>query len=97
VGQDVGGMVTYSYLQQLPDFKQAVIMDVVIPGVDPWEQVLRNPYLWHFAFHSIPKLPERLVQRRQGEYFDYFYGAISADPTKTTAEARGGIRTGPRY
>ena len=88
VGQDVGGMVTYSYLREFPDFKQAVIMDVVIPGVDPWEQVLHNPYLWHFAFHSIPKLPERLVQGRQGEYFDYFYDAISADPTKITGEAR---------
>jgi pimeloyl-ACP methyl ester carboxylesterase len=88
VGQDVGGMVTYSYLREFPDFKQAVIMDVVIPGVDPWDQVLRNPYLWHFAFHSIPKLPERLVQGRQGEYFDYFYGAISADPTQITGEAR---------
>jgi len=88
VGQDVGGMVTYSYLRQFPDFKQAVIMNVVIPGVDPWEQVLHNPYLWHFAFHSIPKLPERLVQGRQGEYFDYFYSAISADPSKITGEAR---------
>jgi pimeloyl-ACP methyl ester carboxylesterase len=88
VGQDVGGMVTYSYLREFPDLKQAVIMDVVIPGVDPWDQVLHNPYLWHFAFHSIPKLPERLVQGRQGEYFDYFYDAISADPTQITGEAR---------
>jgi len=63
-------------------------MDVVIPGIDPWEQVLRNPYLWHFAFHSIPDLPERLVQGHQSEYFEYFYGAISADPSKITPEAR---------
>jgi pimeloyl-ACP methyl ester carboxylesterase len=88
VGQDVGGMVTYSYLREFSDLKQAVIMDVVIPGVDPWEQVLHNPYLWHFAFHSIPKLPERLVQGRQAQYFSYFYDAISAEPTKITAEAR---------
>ena len=88
VGQDVGGMVTYAYLRMFPDLRQAVIMDVVIPGIDPWQQVLRNPHLWHFAFHSIPELPEELVQGHQGEYFDYFYGAISADPSKITAEVR---------
>ena len=63
-------------------------MDVVLPGIDPWEQVLGNPYLWHFAFHSIPELPERLVQGHQAEYFDYFYEAISANPSKISAEAR---------
>jgi pimeloyl-ACP methyl ester carboxylesterase len=88
VGQDVGRMVTYAYLRTFSDLRRAVIMDVVIPGIDPWEQVLRNPYLWHFAFHSIPELPEKLVQGHQGEYFDYFYDAISADPSKITAEAR---------
>ena len=88
VGQDVGGMVTYAYLRTFPDLMQSVIMDVVIPGIDPWEQVLANPYIWHFAFHSIPELPERLVQGHQAEYFDYFYDAISADPSKITAEAR---------
>jgi len=88
VGQDVGGMVSYAYLRAFSGLRRAVIMDVVIPGVDPWEQVLRNPYIWHFAFHSIPELPERLVQGRQDEYFDYFYRVISADPSKITAEAR---------
>jgi pimeloyl-ACP methyl ester carboxylesterase len=88
VGQDVGGMVTYAYLRMFQDLRQAVVMDVVIPGIDPWEQVLRNPYLWHFAFHSIPGLPEALVQGHQREYFDYFYDAISADPSKITAEDR---------
>jgi pimeloyl-ACP methyl ester carboxylesterase len=88
VGQDVGGMVTYAYLRTFPDLSRSVIMDVVIPGIDPWEQVLANPSLWHFAFHSIPTLPERLVQGHQGEYFDYFYDAIAADPSKITAEAR---------
>jgi pimeloyl-ACP methyl ester carboxylesterase len=88
VGQDVGGMVTYAYLRTFNDLKCSVIMDVVIPGVDPWERVLSNPYLWHFAFHSVPGLPERLVHGRQAEYFDYFFNAISADPSKITAEAR---------
>ena len=81
-------MVTYAYLRTFPDLRRSVIMDVVIPGISPWEQVLANPYLWHFAFHSIPKLPETLVQGHQGQYFAYFYDAISADPSKITTEAR---------
>jgi pimeloyl-ACP methyl ester carboxylesterase len=88
VGQDVGGMITYAYLRMFPNIRRSVIMDVVIPGIDPWEQVLTNPYLWHFAFHSIPRLPETLVQGHQGQYFAYFYDAISADPSKITTEAR---------
>jgi pimeloyl-ACP methyl ester carboxylesterase len=88
VGQDVGGMIAYSYMQSYDDIARAVIMDVVIPGVDPWEEVLRNPYIWHFAMHAIPELPERLVQWRQGEYFDYFYNVLSRDPAKITPDAR---------
>jgi pimeloyl-ACP methyl ester carboxylesterase len=88
VGQDVGGMVTYSYLRMFPGLDRAVIMDVVIPGVDPWDQVLQNPYLWHFAFHAIPRLPEQLTQGRQQDYFDYFYDILSPDPDTISQEAR---------
>jgi pimeloyl-ACP methyl ester carboxylesterase len=88
VGQDVGGMITYAYLRAYEDIERAVIMDVVIPGVDPWDEVLRNPYIWHFALHSIHHLPEALVQGRQSIYFDFFYNALSADATKITPEAR---------
>jgi pimeloyl-ACP methyl ester carboxylesterase len=88
VGQDVGGMIAYAYLRAYQDIERAVIMDVVIPGVDPWEEVRRNPYIWHFAFHSIPRLPETLVQGHQAVYFDYYFDTLSADATKITPEAR---------
>ena len=88
VGHDIGGMVVYAYLRAYHDLAQAVIMDVPVPGVAPWEEFVREPYLWHFALHSIADLPERLVQGRQEEYFDYFYTVLSADPAKITSEAR---------
>jgi pimeloyl-ACP methyl ester carboxylesterase len=88
VGHDVGGMIAYSYLRQYADAAQVVIMDTVIPGVDPWQEVLSNPYLWHFALHAIPALPETLVQGRQDEYFDFFYDVLSVDPSRITPQAR---------
>jgi pimeloyl-ACP methyl ester carboxylesterase len=88
VGHDIGGMVAYSYLRQYHDVARVVIMDTVIPGVDPWAEVLANPYIWHFAFHSIPALPERLVQGRQREYFDFFFDVLSADPTQISRAVR---------
>jgi pimeloyl-ACP methyl ester carboxylesterase len=89
VGHDIGGMVTYRYLRDYRDISRAVIMNVPVPGVEPWDDFVRLPALFHFALHSIPELPEALIQGRQREYFDYFYSALSADPSRITAEARG--------
>jgi len=88
VGHDVGGMITYAYLRQYQDLAGAVIIDVVIPGLDPWDEVISNPYLWHFAFHAIPRLPELLVQSHQSPYLDYFFDVLAADPTRITPDAR---------
>ncbi len=89
VGHDVGGQVVYAYLKRYgSELAGAVIMNVVIPGLKPWEEVIRNPNIWHFAFHAVPALPETLVAGKESVYFDYFYGAISAHPERITAEAR---------
>jgi pimeloyl-ACP methyl ester carboxylesterase len=78
VGHDAGGMIVYAYLHAYPEtLQRAAIMNVVIPGIDPWSEVVANPHIWHFAFHSIPKLPETLVAGRQAAYFDYFYDQLS--------------------
>lgn len=63
---------------------------VVIPGLDPWDEVIHNPYLWHWAFHAVPELPELLVQGNQTSYFDYFFRVLSVDPARITSEARAG-------
>ncbi|MCA2230113.1 alpha/beta fold hydrolase [Nonomuraea aurantiaca] len=88
VGHDAGGTVAYAYLRQFNDVERVVIMNTVIPGVDPWSEVLRNPYIWHFGMHTVPHLPETLVQGRQAEYFDYFYDVLSADPGRISADTR---------
>jgi pimeloyl-ACP methyl ester carboxylesterase len=87
-GHDVGGMIAYSYLRGYQDAAGVVIIDVAIPGLHPWQEVIRNPYIWHFAFHAIPALPELLTRGRQGAYFDYFFEVLAADPARITPDAR---------
>jgi pimeloyl-ACP methyl ester carboxylesterase len=93
VGHDAGGMVAYAYLRAFRDLRRAVIMDTVIPGVNPWDEVLRNPYLWHFAMHQIPELPERLVQGHQREYSTT--STTSSHPTRPGSPT-GSARPRPR-
>jgi pimeloyl-ACP methyl ester carboxylesterase len=88
VGHDAGGMVAYAFLRRFDDVGRVVIVNTVIPGVEPWGQVLANPYIWHFAFHAIADLPELLVAGHQREYFDYFTDVLSADPSRVTDELR---------
>ena len=89
VGHDVGGQIVYAYLHNYPnELSRAVIMNVAIPGIEPWYEVKKNPYIWHFAFHLIPELPELLVYGKQAPYFDYFYNEISADPNSIDRRRR---------
>lgn len=82
VGQDAGGMIAFAYLRTQPAPRRAVIMDTAIPGVAPWDAVVANPWIWHFAFHAIPRLPETLVADHRAAYFDYFFEAITAHPER---------------
>jgi pimeloyl-ACP methyl ester carboxylesterase len=89
VGHDAGGQIVFAYLKAYPDeLSSAMILNVAIPGVDPWSEVECNPHLWHFAFHAMPDLPERLVAGHEAEYFASFYDAISAQPGAVPEFAR---------
>ena len=80
VGHDIGGMVVYAFLKQFPQqlFK-AVIMNTAIPGVAPWNEVKRNPHIWHFAFFAVPSLPEELATGKERALFNFFYDNLSAN------------------
>jgi pimeloyl-ACP methyl ester carboxylesterase len=89
VGHDIGAMVAYAYLHAYPrELRAAVLLNIAIPGVDPWSETTHNPNIFHFALHAIPKLPETLIAGRQTPYFDYFYDAISAAPSAITPAHR---------
>ncbi len=64
VGHDIGTMVAYAYAAHYPEkTNRLVVMDAPIPGVPPWEQIVRMPALWHFSFGGPDA--ERLVKGRE--------------------------------
>jgi pimeloyl-ACP methyl ester carboxylesterase len=74
VGHDIGGMVAYAFARRFPeDARGIMILDVAIPGLDPWLEIQGDPLLWHVRFHQTD-LPEKLVAGRQTSYFRYFLG-----------------------
>src|SRR5260370_4777556 len=68
VAHDIGNMVAYAYAATYPDnVERLVVMDAPIPGIDPWNEILLNPGVWHFSFHGPDA--ERLVAGRERFYF----------------------------
>jgi pimeloyl-ACP methyl ester carboxylesterase len=89
VGHDIGRQIVYAYLHSYPEeLQRAVIMNVPVPSVDPWDEVKRNPYIWHFAFHAVRDLPEMLVRGKEARYFAFFYDALSGRPGGVNEAAR---------
>lgn len=79
VTHDIGNMVGFAFAEEQPDrVTKFVLMDAPVPGVGPWEEILKNPLLWHFRFGG-PDM-ERLVQGRERIYLDRFWNEFSADP-----------------
>jgi pimeloyl-ACP methyl ester carboxylesterase len=79
VAHDIGNMVAYAFAAQDPDrVTKLALLDAPIPGVGPWDEILKNPLLWHFRFGG-PDM-ERLVAGRERIYLDRFWNEFSADP-----------------
>jgi len=79
VAHDIGNMVAYAFTAEHPErVTKLVLMDAPLPGVGPWEEILKNPLLWHFRFGG-PDM-ERLVKGRERIYLDRFWNEFSADP-----------------
>jgi pimeloyl-ACP methyl ester carboxylesterase len=87
VAHDIGNMVAFSFVAQHRDRATSlVVIDAPVPGIGPWEEVLKNPLLWHFRFGG-PDM-ERLVAGRERIYLDRFWNEFSATPARFGEEAR---------
>ncbi|HEY2050832.1 MAG TPA: alpha/beta hydrolase [Caulobacteraceae bacterium] len=87
VTHDIGNMVGFAFAAlHLQRVKRFVLIDAPVPGVGPWEEILKNPLLWHFRFGG-PDM-ERLVAGRERIYLDRFWNDFAADPRRITEETR---------
>lgn len=87
VAHDIGNMVAYAFAAMHPDrLRKLVLIDAPVPGVGPWEEILKNPLLWHFRFGG-PDM-ERLVSGRERIYLDRFWNEFSATPARFSEAAR---------
>jgi pimeloyl-ACP methyl ester carboxylesterase len=79
VTHDIGNMVGYAFAAANPGrVTRFVIMDAPLPGVGPWDEIVRSRALWHFSFQGPDA--ERLVAGRERIYLDRFWNEFSADP-----------------
>ena len=79
ITHDIGIMVGYAFAAQYPErVTRFVAMDAPLPGLGPWNEIIKSPILWHFNFRG-PDV-ERLVQGRERIYLDRFWNELSANP-----------------
>lgn len=87
VTHDIGNMVGFAFAAQHSQrVGRFVLIDAPVPGVGPWEEILKNPLLWHFRFGG-PDM-ERLVAGRERIYLDRFWNEFSATPARFSEASR---------
>jgi pimeloyl-ACP methyl ester carboxylesterase len=87
VGHDIGNMVAFAFAERYPErTTKLVMMDAPVPGVGPWDDILKSPLLWHFRFGGVDM--ERLVAGRERIYLDRFWNDFAADPAKFDEASR---------
>jgi pimeloyl-ACP methyl ester carboxylesterase len=87
VTHDIGNMVGYAFAAQHPErVKRFVVIDAPLPGIGPWDDIVRSHALWHFSFYGPDA--ERLVKGRERIYLDRFWNEFSADPKKFDEASR---------
>lgn len=84
---DIGNMVGYAFAAQFPSrTSKWVAMDAPLPGVGHWDNLFKDPRVWHFNFRG-PDV-ERLVAGRERILLDRFYNDLSADPSRIDEQTR---------
>ena len=87
VAHDIGNMVAFQVAARYPQrVRRLVVIDAPVPGVGPWDEILKAPLLWHFRFGG-PDM-ERLVAGRERIYLDRFWNDFSANPANFSEAAR---------
>jgi len=79
VSHDIGIMVAYAYAALYPDkVERLVVMDAPIPGIAPWDDIIKDHRLWHFSFWGPDE--DRLAAGRERIYLDRIWNSFTGDP-----------------
>ena len=64
VSHDIGIMVAYAYAALYPDkVDRLVVMDAPLPGIAPWDDLIKDHRLWHFSFWGTDEEKEQKGRR----------------------------------
>ncbi len=82
---DIGAWVALPYaLMFSKELRGLALFDAGIPGVTLPDMLPATPdrgwKTWHFAFHTVPDLPEALIAGRERIYLDWFLRRKVANP-----------------
>jgi pimeloyl-ACP methyl ester carboxylesterase len=87
VSHDIGIMVAYAYASLYPDkVERLVVMDAPVPGIPPWDDMVRDHRLWHFSFWGPDE--DRLAAGRERIYLDRIWNDFSASPAQPNEATR---------
>lgn len=87
IGHDIGNMVAFAFAERYSSrTTKLVMMDAPVPGVGPWDDILKSPLLWHFRFGG--RDMERLVAGRERIYLDRFWNDFAANPSRFDEASR---------
>lgn len=109
---DVGAWVAYPYAAIYGDeVRRLALLDAGIPGITLPDALPVTPdtswKTWHFAFHTLPDLPEALITGNERVYLDWFLRRKTAAPDAFSEDdiseylrvflKSGGLRAGLAY
>ncbi len=109
---DVGAWVAYPYAVLFGDeIRRLAMLDGGVPGVTLPDVLPTAPNkawkTWHFAFHTVPDLPEMLITGRERVYLTWLLRRKAADPQifaesdideyERVLRKDGGLRAGLAY
>ncbi|MGZ5511360.1 MAG: alpha/beta fold hydrolase, partial [Nitrososphaeraceae archaeon] len=90
VAHDLGGPVAYSYAAAHPQaVHKMIIVDTLLPGFGLEEAGDFSPNgIWHFSFHAVRDLPEKLIEGKEDVYLNWFYDHYSYNQSAITPQDR---------
>lgn len=85
VAHDIGAWVAFSLALDFEShLRKVALLDAGIPGITLPETIPTDPdrawKTWHFAFHTVPDLPEALLAGREREYVAWFLRTKALSP-----------------